>query len=377
MDFSLAPEEEALQAMLRDFSRKILKRDYQHWDTHGEFPRRHWEALGELGVLGVSMPEQYGGGGASSVAAGIAVEEVSRGDVNLGYSIVLNSLIGDILVREAAASLLQEWLPTMFDGTRLAAIGVTEPQGGSDVSSIRTEARPNPEGGLELVGEKSGISLAAVADSAVVAVRESADVSLYAVSLHSSGVRRVPFDDLGNRPIGRGSLFFDHVPLREEQRIGPSGGGLRSVLTGFDFSRVLIALQCVGAAEESLDEAIAYAQSRTAFGRSLAEFQGVSFTLARRYAELEQLRWYCYRTLWLRDQGRSHATEAAICKWKGPQVALAAIHDCLILHGQYGYTRDLPLQQRLRDVMGLEIGDGTANIQQMIIGQSLTGVRPR
>lgn len=376
MEFSFSKEEEALREMLRGFAKTTLKPQYRHWDQTHEFPHEYWRKMGELGVLGVALPEKDGGSGSTAVAAGIAAEEISRGDFNMGYGVILGSLVGDILSRGATAKVRQEFLIPMLKGEKLMAIAVTEPEAGSDVRGIRAEASRDRNGHLRLRGEKSGISLAAVADGAVVAAKETGGISLFAVPLQQPGISRKVFNDMGTRPIGRGSIYFNDIIITDEDRVGLPGQGLKSVLTGFDLSRVLIGLQSLGAALESLDETISYVKEREAFGKTLAEFQGVGFTLAERYADLELLRWYCYRALWLQDQGLPHAVESAICKWRAPRVAVDTIHDCLIMHGQYGYTKDLPLEQRLRDVMGLEIGDGTANIQKVIVAQHLTGVRP-
>ncbi|MDP7604345.1 MAG: acyl-CoA dehydrogenase family protein, partial [Alphaproteobacteria bacterium] len=158
-----------------------------------------------------------------------------------------------------------------------------------------------------------------------------------------------------------------------ERRLGTEGDGFRQIMNGFDYSRALIGLQCIAAARASLDETWEYVQERQAFGQPIAKYQGVTQPLAEAETLLEAARLVCYKTLWLRDHGMPHTSEAAMCKWWAPQVAFDVIHRCLITHGHYGYAKDLPHQQRLRDVLGLQIGDGTEQIQKMIISREKIG----
>ena len=155
--------------------------------------------------------------------------------------------------------------------------------------------------------------------------------------------------------------------------IGEENKGFYQVMQGFDFSRFVIGLMCIGAAEQTLDETIAYVKERQAFGRPLAQFEGVSFPIAEHASQLEAAKWLCYRGLWLRDANLPHTKEAAMAKYLAPKASVDAIHECLLLHGHYGYTQDLPIEQRLRDVMGLEIGDGTAQVSKIIIARELMG----
>jgi cyclohexanecarboxyl-CoA dehydrogenase len=379
LDFSFTEEQEELRRVLREFATKELRPRYAEWDRTATFPWELWQQLGELGVPGITVSEAYGGSGLGPVEAGIAAEEIARGDFNCAYAVILGGLVGGILENFGSAVVREQYLVPMARGRRVVGIAVTEAQAGSDVAEIRTRTEP-VGGGVRLYGEKTGISLAMVADAFVVLARSGIEAgrprfSAWLVPADSAGVVRQPFDDTGNRPIGRGALFFDGVDLPETYRLGAEGEGLRIVLGGFDLSRVLIALQCLGAAEASLDETREWVGQRRAFGRTLAEFEAVSFRLARHYATVDTLRWYCYRALWLRQAGRPHTVEAAICKWLAPRAAFEAIHDALLLHGQYGYTKDLPFEQRLRDVMGLEIGDGTREVQELIVARHLLGRR--
>ena len=173
--------------------------------------------------------------------------------------------------------------------------------------------------------------------------------------------------------MGRGSVFFDNVVVPESHIVGGIGKGFTQVMVGFDFSRALIALQCIGAAQASLDEAWSYVQEREAFGIPIGQFQGVSFPLAEAESQIAAIRQLSYHTLQLRDAGQKHTAEAAMVKWMGPRTAFDVIHQCLLTFGHYGWTKDLPHQQRMRDVMGLEIGDGTAGVMKLIIARERIG----
>ena len=198
-------------------------------------------------------------------------------------------------------------------------------------------------------------------------------VSAFLVVMDTPGITRSRFNDLGSKAVGRGSIFFDDVVVPESNRLAAEGMGFTQVMQGFDFSRALIGLQCIASAQASLDESWAYVTERPAFGAPLAQYQGVSFPLAEGEGMIAAVRQLCYHTLRLRDAGEAHTAEAAMCKWLGPKTAVDVIHQCLLTHGHYGWSLDLPHQQRLRDVMGLEIGDGTAQIMKLIVAREKAG----
>jgi cyclohexanecarboxyl-CoA dehydrogenase len=376
VDFAFTQAQQEFARVVRTFARAELSPKYAHWDRTGEFPAEQWRKMGQLGITGICIPGAYGGQEADCVTAGIAAEEVARGDFNCGYALIENCLNGEIL-RHAHDTVKARWLPGMARGDHIVAIAVTETQGGSDAASMRTRAVRHGDEYI-LSGEKSGISMVMPADAVVVFAKTDMDagargVSAFLVPTDLPGLSRTPLHDMGERAIQRGSLFLDDVHVPRHALIGNEGHGFYLVMNAFDYSRVIIALMCIGAAEQSLDETIAYVKQRQAFDRPLAKFEGVSFPIAEHATMLEAARWLCYRALWLRDQGLPHAKEAAMAKWWGPKTAVDAIHDCLLLHGHYGYTQDLPLEQRLRDVIGLEIGDGTAQVSKIVIARELFG----
>ena len=198
-------------------------------------------------------------------------------------------------------------------------------------------------------------------------------VTCFWVPLDLPGITRYRFRDMGWHAISRASIIFDQVRIPADHRLGDEGRGFYMVMTEFDFMRVILALSALGAAQASLKEATEYAKTRTAFGRPIAKFEGISFKIAEHAALIEAVRMLCYRTLWLKDQGLNHTKESAMCKWLGPLVSTQAIHDCLLVHGHFGYSAEYPLEQRLRDVIGFEIADGTAEVMKIVIARELIG----
>ncbi|HEX7214518.1 MAG TPA: acyl-CoA dehydrogenase family protein, partial [Methylomirabilota bacterium] len=163
------------------------------------------------------------------------------------------------------------------------------------------------------------------------------------------------------------------VRIPGSHRLGEEGTGFYQVMQGFDYNRIGIALACLGVAQQSVEETMAYVRERRAFGQPLARFQGVSFSIAEAATHVEACRWLCYRALWLADQGKPHTKESAMTKWWGPRLSVDTIHQCLLLHGHYGYTDELPFEQRMRDVIGLEIGDGASEVMKMVVARELLG----
>jgi cyclohexanecarboxyl-CoA dehydrogenase len=377
MDFAFTPEQEELSRTLRAFAKKELAPRSRQWDKSGEFPWAAWRQMGELGLLGFRTPVALGGQDIDLVSMGIAMEEIARGDFSATYGIQLAGLAGQILGRSATEEITGRWLPPAARGETVIALALTEPGVGSDAANLACRAARDGDGYV-LTGEKSGISLGMVAQAAVVFARTEADakargVTAFLVPLDLPGIARSPLHDLGTRAIARAVLSLDHVRIPASHRLGAEGTGFYQVMQGFDYNRALIALACLGAAQVSLEETMAYVKERRAFGRALATFEGVSFPIAEAATHIDSARWLCYRALWLADRGLAHTKESAMVKWWAPKLSVETIHQCLLLHGHYGYTEELPLAQRLRDVMGLEIGDGTAQIMKVIIARELMG----
>ncbi|MGH7985120.1 MAG: acyl-CoA dehydrogenase family protein [Candidatus Binataceae bacterium] len=378
MDFSFNSDQEMLRNTLADFARRELAPAYAARDRDEDLPREIARKLGELGLLAPMVEPEFGGQALDYVSLGIAHEEISRCDMNAGYVLLLSALVGAIVSVRGDEHQKSTFIPSICSGEIVPALGVTEPGGGSDAAHVKLQARRDGDSYV-LNGEKTSISLGSWADSALVMARTGAldegahGVSAFYVDLHSAGVSRNRFKDLGTRAIGRAQLFFDSVRVPVASRIGPEGAGFVQVMQGFDFSRSLIGLMCIGTAQQSLDETCKYVTDRNAFGGSLARFEGVSFPLAEAAVKLRAARLLCYEALWLKDQGKPHGWLAAGAKWWAPELCVQVLHQCLLLHGHLGFSLDLPHQQRLRDVIGLEIGDGTAQIMKLLVARALLG----
>jgi cyclohexanecarboxyl-CoA dehydrogenase len=376
MDFGFDADEESFRRELRRFAEKILAPHYQADDKAGSFRRELATDLAGMGLTGLRIPEEHGGQQASAVVAGIAAEEVGRADFNAGYLIVNTALIGDIVVRNATEEQQRAWLPGVAAGAVVPCLAITEPGHGTDAANLELRAVPDGEG-WRLEGEKTSITLGTVADRAVLLARTGGPgargVSAFWVDLDTPRLSRAGFDDLGGRAIGRASLHFDGVPVGRADLIGGEGAGFVSVMQGFDYSRAIIGLACLGAAQVSLEEALQWARDRQAFGQPIGRFQGVAFPLAEYATQLRGARHVCYEALWRKDRGLSHSAEAAMAKLWAPRLATQVIHQCLLTLGHLAYSAESPLGQRLRDVIGLEIGDGTAQASTLVIARHLLG----
>ena len=372
----LDAEQRDIQAVARRFAAERLAPGYMGGEASGRIDRDLVREMGALGLIGADLPEDCGGIGASSVTTGVVIEAVAHADINVSYVQLLGSLNGQIVARHAAPELAAHWIPRIVAGEALFALALTEPRGGSDAANLAVAARRDG-GDYVLSGEKSSISMADQADAAVVFARTGGagarGVSAFLVPLDLPGISRTRFNDLGSKAVGRGSIFFDDVRIPAAWRLAEEGQGFVQVMQGFDYSRALIGLQCCATAQASLDETWAYVTERQAFGAPIAQYQGVSFPIAEGEGMIAAVRQLCYHTLALRDAGEAHTAEAAMCKWLGPKTAVDVIHQCLLTHGHYGWSLDMPHQQRLRDVMGLEIGDGTAQIMKMIVARERAG----
>jgi cyclohexanecarboxyl-CoA dehydrogenase len=376
MDFAFSPEHEELVRMLRQFARKELAPRSREWDRTGEFPWDAWKRMGELGLLGLRAPAAYGGQEADLLMAGLAMEEIARGDFSCTYAIQLAGLAGEIIGKNGSEEARRKWLPGTVRGETVIALALTEPGVGSDAQNLACRATRDGDHYV-MRGEKSGISLGMAAHAAIVFARTGGErakgITAFLVDLSEPGVTRSALRDMGSHCIGRAVLTFDGVKVPASYRLGEEGTGFYQVMKGFDFNRVFIALASLGTAQESIEETMKYVKERKAFGRALASFEGISFRIAELATQIEAARWLCYRALWLADRGEPYTKEASMVKWWAPKLSVEAIHQCLLFHGHYGYTDELPFEQRMRDVMGLEIGDGTAEIMKVIVARELMG----
>lgn len=374
MNFAFTEQHDAIRESVAKLATDLLAPRYRQREAEGRIEREIVEMLGEMGCLGGELPEAYGGSGLDCVTSGVIIEEIARGDFNVGYLPLLASLNGQIIASHARPELAREWLSAITSGKKICCIALTEPHGGSDAANLKLKASRQGDRFI-LNGEKTSISMADQADVAVVFARtgtpeqRASGISAFLVPMDLDGISTSRFEDSGQCAIGRGSIFFDNVAVPADHMLGEEGQGFKQVMQGFDYSRALIGLQCLAVAQQSLDETWQWLTERQAFGQPLAAFQGLTHPLAEYQTFVQAARLQCYYALWLKDNDLPHTTEAAMTKWWGPKLAFDVIKQCLLAHGHTGYGEDLPFAQRLRDVMGLQIGDGTAQIMKNIIAR--------
>ena len=367
----------ALAEHARRFATERVAPGFLERDKTRVLDRHLMREMGELGFIAPELPERFGGQGTGCIAAGVVHEEIARADLSISYINLLGSLNSQILSHHGRPEVVMPWLQKLTRGEALVAIALTEPRGGSDAANLRLRVeRVGDE--YVLNGEKTSISAADQADATVVFGRTGTvesgahGVTALLVPMDLPGVTCSRFDCHGQRAIGRGSIFFDNVRVPIDHRLGEENRGFVQVMQGFDFSRALIGLQVLAVARVALEETWQYVAQREAFGKPLATFQGVSHPLADFDTQVEAARLLCLQALWLKDKGALHSAEAAMCKWWAPKLAYDTVHQCLLMFGHGGYDRG-PMEQRLRDVLGFQIGDGTAQIMKTIIARSRAG----
>lgn len=371
-------ELDQIRDLARKFAQDRVAPGYMAREKAGSFDMGLVREMGALGLIGPELPEEFGGMEAEYLYSGAIIEEIGKADFTFGYVPLLASLNGHILATFAQKHIAAEWLPKLTAGELMLAIALTEPKGGSDAANLGLKMERVGDHYI-LNGEKTSISANQIAKGVITFARtgrpedKARGVSAVLVPLDAPGITTSKFSNMGQNSVGHGSIWFDNVKVPADHLIGDEGKGFAQVMQGFDFSRSLIGLQALGAARASLDETWAYIGERRAFGKPLGTFQGVTHQLADFDTKVEAARLMSYNALWLKDRGLPHTAEAAMTKWWPPLLAYEAIHACLLIHGHAGYSDTLPFQQRLRDVLGLHIGDGTAHIMKNIIARERAG----
>jgi cyclohexanecarboxyl-CoA dehydrogenase len=301
MHLAFTPEQQELVRTVRAFSKKELAPHTTCWGRTDEVPLVAWRRMSELGLLGIRTPARYGGQEGDLLTVGLATEEIARGDFSTTHVVQVANLAGEIIGKNGSDEVKKRWLPPAASSEALIALALTEPTVGSDAANLACRAAL--EGDEYVVtGEKSGITLGMVAHAAILfaptgGAPRSRGVTAFLVPLDLPGVARGGLRDMGSHALRRAVLSSDHVRLPASHRLGAQGSGFYTIMRGFDYNRVIIALACLGAAEISLEETMAYVTERGAFGRALANFEGVSFPIAEAATQLEAARWLCYRAL--------------------------------------------------------------------------------
>jgi short-chain 2-methylacyl-CoA dehydrogenase len=380
MDFEPSDEQRALRRTLREFALAEIAPHAADWDAHGEFPLDVVRQLATLGVMGLPFPEEEGGLGAGALELAIVLEELARVDSSVAITVSANvGLAGAVLHQYGSPAQKERWLAPLARGEILGALAGTEPGAGSDVAGIATTARLQ-DGAWHLNGTKTFITNAGTPLSAFVVTttvtgrRDDGrpEISMLLVPNGTPGYQLgAPYHKLGWHASDTRELVFDDCVVPQDALVGPRGGGARQFLGVLDGGRVGVAALAVGLAQGALDLAIAYAKERFAFGEPIAHKQGVQFPLADLATEIEAARLLVYRAATLRDRGQPFAHAAAMAKLFASELAVRAANISLQVHGGYGYMEEAPIARFYRDAKILTIGEGTSEIQRLVIARGL------
>jgi short-chain 2-methylacyl-CoA dehydrogenase len=379
MNFDLSPEHELIRDTVRAFAVEKVAPVAEELDREHRFPYDLVAELAELGLMGIPIPEEYGGGGGDTLSYAIAIEELTRIDSSLGITVAAHTSLGTMpIFLFGTEEQKREWLPDLASGKRLAAFGLTEPGAGSDAGSSATTAVLR-DGAWVIDGAKMFITNAGTDITACVTITARTgedEISNLIVPNGTPGYEiSPPMRKLGWRASDTRELSFQGCAVPERNLLGPRGAGFKQFLEILDGGRVSVAAMGVGLAQGAYDLAYEYALERRQFGKPIASFQAVQFQLADLATDIEAGRALVYRAAWLKDQNRSFALAAAQAKLYTGLLANRAANIALQIHGGYGFMDEFPISRLYRDQKILEIGEGTNEVQRMVIAR-LLGLPP-
>ena len=386
MDLDLSGEHALLRSTIREFMEEEVAPVVEEHERERRFPVEIVRRLGEMGWLGIPIPEDEGGVGLDTLAYAVAIEEISRVWGSLGLIVAAHTSLGcGPLHLAGTPEQKQRYLVPMASGRVIGAYGLTEPGAGSDAGGTRTTARyeNSPDGGTWVIdGGKRFITNAGQAGTYIVTARTgnkadgSAEISAFIVPAETPGFRVGRLEDkLGLHASATGELFFDACRVPATNLLGAKGEGFRTFLKILDGGRISIGALAVGLAQAALDAAVPYAKTREQFGRPIGSFQGVAFMVADMATEIEAARALVWRAAWLKDQGRDYTLAAAQGKLFASEVSSRATNAAIQIHGGYGYVTDYPVERYLRDAKLTEIGEGTSQVQRLVIARRILGLR--
>jgi alkylation response protein AidB-like acyl-CoA dehydrogenase len=375
LNFDLSHEHELVRRTVRDFAEQRVAPVAEELDRDHRFPYELVAELAELGLMGMTIPEEYGGAGADTLSYAIAVEELTRIDSSVAITVAAHHSLGTLpIFYFGDDEQKREWLPQLASGQKLAAFGLTEPNAGSDAGATRTRAELR-DGQWVVNGSKIFITNAGTDITACVTITARTgdhEISNVIVPNGTPGYEiSAPMEKIGWRASDTRELSFRDCAVPEANLLGPRGEGFRQFLEILDGGRISVAAMGVGLAQGAYDLALAYAQEREQFGRPIAKFQAVQFKLADMATEIEAGRQLVYKAAWLKDQGRAFAKEAAMAKLYTGELSHRVVNEALQVHGGYGYIEEFPIARFYRDQKILEIGEGTNEVQRMVIAKHL------
>jgi alkylation response protein AidB-like acyl-CoA dehydrogenase len=384
MDLDLAPEHTLLRETIRDFMTTEVEPVVDEHERARRFPADVVGRLGEMGWLGIPIPEDEGGAGMDTLAYAIAVEEIGRVWGSLGLIVAAHTSLGcGPLHLGGTKDQKDRWLVPMASGRVVGAYGLTEPSAGSDAGGTRTTARFDESDGCWVIdGGKRFITNAGQAGTYIVTARTgttdkgAAEISAFIVPADTPGfaVGRLE-EKMGLHASATGELLFDGARVPPENLLGERGSGFKLFLQILDGGRISIGALALGLAQAAFDAAVPYARTREQFGRPIGSFQGVAFMIADMATEIEAARALVYRAAWLKDQGRDYSLAAAQAKLYASEVSSRVTNAAIQVHGGYGYVEEYRVERFLRDAKLTEIGEGTSQVQRLVIARQILGLR--
>ena len=380
MEFRPSAEMELVRKNVREFAEKEIKPIAREFDASGEFPSKTVVKMGELGLLGLLVPTDLGGAGASTLEYAVAVEEIAR--VDGSHALIMaahNGLCTGNIMIAATDDQKRRYVPDLAAGKKIGAWGLTEPSVGSDAAGMKTTAVRRGDSYV-LNGSKNFCTNAPVAGTFVLTAKTdpakgSRGVSAFIVEKGTPGLHVGKMEDkLGMRASATSQVLLDDCRVPRENLLGKEGEGFVNALKTLDGGRIAIGALGLGIAQGAFEEAVAYAKQREQFGQPIAQFQGVQWHLADMAVKIEASRMLVYRAAWLRDQGRPFKAEASMAKLFASEAAMWVTTKAVQVHGGYGYIKDYPVERMFRDAKLCEIGEGTSEIQRVVIARETLGL---
>lgn len=377
MNFNLTDEQKMIYKMMREFADEVVAPGAVQRDKDKSFPKEIFDNLGKLGIMGLPFPEEYGGSGADTISFAIAVEELSRacGSTGITYSAHI-SLGGAPLNMFGTDRQKQDYLVPICTGETLGAFGLTEPNAGSDAGGTETEAVLQ-DGEWIVNGSKCYItnaSFAKVVPVTAITDKKDGKKEITAIILPTSdkGFRvNEPYEKMGLNASNTTEIYIEDVHVPEDHILGKRGEGFKQFLMTLDGGRIGIGAMAVGIAQAAYDRALSYAKERRQFGKSLSKFQVTQFKLADMAMKIELARTMVYKAAWLKDQGKRFSKEASMCKLYASEIGMEVTREAIQIHGGNGYMREYEVERYMRDMKLLEIGEGTSEVQRMVISREI------
>ncbi len=376
MDFALSPDQREIQALAREIAQAEIEPHAAAWDREHRFPRALYAKLGELGLMGVCVPEEYGGAGADFLSYVLVLEELSRADAGVGVTVAVHTSAGTLpIVTFGADEQKARFVPPLARGEALSAFALTEPGSGSDAGSLRTAAVPDGDG-WRISGTKQWITNGSYASTFVLFARTEPELAgargVSAFVLDAEHVRVTREEEkLGLNSSSTADIVLDDARVEGDRLLHERGKGFTVAMATLDGGRVGIAAQALGIAQAAYDAARAYALERRQFGKRIADFQAIQWKLADMSTQIDAARLLVYRAAWRKQEGLPHTEEGAKAKLFASETARRQTAEAIQILGGYGYTKEFPVERYYRDAKITEIYEGTSEIQRLVIAREL------